>query len=155
MLSLRMIVAPTGDEHPSADQDAQRPEPKGAQDTMKVYSGADDVTIARRGFDYELVIKWAPELSQRLHRSVDEICEKGLNADDFPSSRVTVSCLDTFIRLHSAFMVVNKDRKEIAVFSEHGGYYQFGGDNLEAQETQYYSFPNSYSYEPVSDQSNE
>lgn len=100
----------------------------------------DEVEIAYRTFRYELVQKWATELSQRLHRSVEEIREKGLNAYDFSGGEVTIKYMDAFMRFRSAFLLVNKERKEMAVFSEHSGYYEFRAADIEAQETRFYAF---------------
>ncbi|MBX3001783.1 MAG: hypothetical protein KF893_24880 [Caldilineaceae bacterium] len=111
----------------------------------------DEVEIAYRTFRYELVQKWAPELSQRLHRSVEEIGEKGLNAYDFSGGEVTIEYMDAFMQFRSAFLLVNKERKEMAVFSEHSGYYEFRADTLKAEETQFHAFGNRY--DPFSDDS--
>jgi hypothetical protein len=111
----------------------------------------DQVEIAYRTFRYELVQKWAPELSQRLNRSVEEIRERGLFAYDFSGGRVTIEYMDAFMRFRAAFLLVNEDRKEMAVFSEHSGYYEFRAATIKAEERRFHTFGRHY--EPCSDDS--
>ncbi|MEZ4864191.1 MAG: hypothetical protein R3C14_22960 [Caldilineaceae bacterium] len=100
----------------------------------------DDVQIAYSQLHYALIQKWVPELSQRLHRSVEEISKQGLSAYDFSGGEVTIKYVDTIMRFRSAFLLVNKERKEMAVFSEHSGYHEFRVRDIEARETRFCSF---------------
>jgi len=70
---------------------------------------------------------WAPELSQRLRRSVDQIAAEGLTAYDFsPANSVEVRQPDGSVHVFKlAFAVLRPQLRQAAVFSEHDGYVEF------------------------------
>ncbi len=70
---------------------------------------------------------WREELSERLKRSAEEIVAKGLSAYDFsPSESVEIRFPDeSHARFKFAFALISKERKMVAVFTEHCGYLEF------------------------------
>lgn len=70
---------------------------------------------------------WAELLSHKLGRSSIEIIDKGLSAYDFsPSKRVVIEFSDkSNCTFNFAFSVIDRDKRMVAVFSEHCGYHEF------------------------------
>jgi hypothetical protein len=75
----------------------------------------------------EVLLDWAPELSVKLGRPIDEIRSKGLTADDFsPAHSVEIRDPNGAVsRFKFAFSVVRPTAKQAAVLSEHDGYLEF------------------------------
>lgn len=77
----------------------------------------------------ELRDAFAEPLARRLGRDADDIRE-GLGAGDFrvdESVHVTL-CDGSKLELRYAFYVESDDKRRVGVFSEHGGYFVFGGE---------------------------
>lgn len=73
-----------------------------------------------------MITDWAPELSQKLGRSIDEILLHGIGATDFsPSTFVEIRELSKTTRFSFAFVLIRPAQSVAAVFSEHGGYMEF------------------------------
>jgi hypothetical protein len=71
-----------------------------------------------------LVHEWAGEISRTIGRSVKEIRERGLNALDFPHQEIDIQFEDgSHARFRFAFAVDSPDKKAVAVFTEHCGYF--------------------------------
>ena len=70
---------------------------------------------------------WAPELSKKLGRPVDDIRRSGLTAEDFSiADTVEVRHPDgSKAAFRFAFSLVRPRQCEAAVFSEHDGYLEF------------------------------
>lgn len=75
----------------------------------------------------EVLQDWAPDLSEKLGRPVDQILSKGLSAYDFsPSSFVEVrEPSGASFRFPFAFSVIRPSEALAAVFTEHSGYLEF------------------------------
>ncbi|MUV14456.1 hypothetical protein [Noviluteimonas gilva] len=75
----------------------------------------------------EVLQDWAPELSERLGRPVEQILSKGLSAHDFSTSAF-VEVRDPggiVVRLPFAFAVFRPAAARVVVFTEHSGYIEF------------------------------
>jgi hypothetical protein len=75
----------------------------------------------------EVIVDWAPELSQRLGRSEEAILKDGLGALDFASNS-SVEIRDPggmTTRIKQAFALIRPKQHVVAVFSEHCGYLEF------------------------------
>ena len=70
---------------------------------------------------------WAPELSAKLGRPIEEIRSKGLTAYDFsPAHSVEIRDPSGSVsKFKFPFSVVKPQSKQAAVFSEHDGYLEF------------------------------
>ncbi len=84
----------------------------------------------------DLLLKWTGLLSEKLGRSEAEIAEKGLSAYDFsPSTKVEIYySKNSIIKFDSAFLVINKESRMAAVFTEHYGYHEFSVYGAVAKE---------------------
>ena len=74
-----------------------------------------------------IIEDWSELLSHKLGRSSNEIIEKGLSAYDFsPSRKVVVEFSDKSIcSFNFAFSVIDKEKRMVAIFTEHCGYHEF------------------------------
>lgn len=77
--------------------------------------------------DRQIIEEWSERLSSKLKRPIDEIREKGLSAYDFsPSKMVEITFPDrSFCKFNFAFSILDEEKKLVAVFTEHCGYYVF------------------------------
>jgi hypothetical protein len=75
----------------------------------------------------EVLQEWAVEVSSAVGRSVADIRSKGLGASDFPTDRdLRITLMDgSFVQFHYALAVPSKNKRAIAVFTEHCGYHVF------------------------------
>ncbi len=75
----------------------------------------------------QIIDEWAELLSEKLGKSVEEIKKKGLSAYDFsPSKKVQITYSDKSVcSFNSAFAVIDKKKRKVAVFTEHCGYHEF------------------------------
>ena len=75
----------------------------------------------------KIVKNWSMELSKKLGRLVEKIQEKGLSAYDFsPSTSVSITFSDkSHCYFKFAFSVINDSKRQVAVFTEHCGYFEF------------------------------
>jgi hypothetical protein len=73
---------------------------------------------------HPMLEKWASELAQRLGRPEIEIRDKGLSAGDFsPTQSIEIQYPDgSRMEFRYAFIVISKERKLAALFTEHCGY---------------------------------
>ncbi len=80
-----------------------------------------------------LILDWADELAVALGRSADEIRSNGLRASDFPSQdTLQVKLMDgSLLKFRSAFHVIRKSERALAVFTEHCGYHVFPLDDAQ------------------------
>ena len=80
--------------------------------------------------------RWAPELSARLERTVAQLCDEGLLANDFSGS-VTLDFEDgSRVAFRYAFAVHRLEAPDqVAIFTEHCGYHEFevGPDDVLTQ----------------------
>jgi|SRR6478752_9859999 len=74
-----------------------------------------------------VLTEWCPELAKRLGRPEEEIRVRGLSAGDFsPSRAVEIKFVDgSHARFSFAFAIISKERRAVAVFTEHCGYLIF------------------------------
>jgi hypothetical protein len=75
----------------------------------------------------ELVVKWLAALSEKTGRSVEELKEDGLFADDFSYPGIRINFEDRSYMVFKYAFALQDDAypNVIAVFTEHNGYYEF------------------------------
>jgi hypothetical protein len=80
-----------------------------------------------------IAAEWADLLAHKLKRSAAEIREQGLNVHDFDFyERVLVNFYDgSTASLRDAFYVVDEEKKLLAIFTEHCGYFIFSAEEIQ------------------------
>ncbi|GHA40423.1 hypothetical protein GCM10007086_12450 [Photobacterium aphoticum] len=74
----------------------------------------------------QLVAKWSEQLSQPLGRSASEIATSGLYCHDFSADYVELYFEDeSYCKFNDALVILNREQNEVAVFTEHCGYFEF------------------------------
>ncbi|GAL03314.1 hypothetical protein JCM19237_6207 [Photobacterium aphoticum] len=74
----------------------------------------------------QLVAKWSEQLSQQLGRSASEISVTGLYCHDFSADYVELYFEDeSYCKFNDALVILNGEKNEVAVFTEHCGYFEF------------------------------
>jgi hypothetical protein len=69
--------------------------------------------------------RWAEELSARLGRTADEIRQNRLSDTDFPNESLELRFYDgSYAILNKAFFLFNIERRMVAVFARHCGYFE-------------------------------
>ncbi|MGL4608192.1 MAG: hypothetical protein ACRCYY_00690 [Trueperaceae bacterium] len=80
----------------------------------------------------EFIRVWAEELAEKYSSTPQEMRSKGLGSLHFPQQTLEVRFQDgSFMRLRYAFFVVSKDGKDVAVFTEHCGYFSWTAGAIE------------------------
>ncbi len=74
----------------------------------------------------EMISNWQTLLSNRLGKSTTELMRDGLSCGDFTADYVEVLFDDgSYCRFNHAFAIVDHEKREVAVFTQHCGYHTF------------------------------
>jgi len=85
----------------------------------------------------KIVDLWTDALAERLGRSAADIREHGLSAYDFPADEVIEVrfAYGDSMKFRFAFFIVDEERRMVAVFTEHSGYFEFSSGSLKLIST--------------------
>lgn len=90
--------------------------------------------------DVSLIARYAEQISEKLHRPLEEIVAEGLFCGDF-STQVEVKFSDgSHALFRYAFFVVDQKSKTCAIFSEHCGYIELPSVGVMLKETKEYYY---------------